>query len=181
MTHCYGYRRRTRSKFAKGFKQHGAIKISKYLTNFKIGDHVDIKVDGAIHKGMPFKFYHGRTGTIFNVNPRSVGVIIRKQVRSRYIEKRIHVRIEHVRKSNVRENFVKRVQENDKKKRLRPTRLERKSPPRDNPPDPEMPTSLSPLRSNSNNPRLSERCSERGGYPACIVVYYLNIITIKNK
>ena len=93
MTHSYGYKRKTRHKFRKGFKQHGAIHISKSLTSYKIGDIVDIVVDGAIHKGMPYKYYHGRTGRVFNVNPRAIGVIVNKQVRQRIIPKRIHVRV----------------------------------------------------------------------------------------
>ena len=116
MTHSYGYKRRTRHKFRKGFKQHGAIHISKTLTTYKIGDIVDIAVDGAIHKGMPYKYYHGRTGRVFNVNPRSIGVIVNKQVRNRIIPKRIHVRIEHLKLSTSRESFLNRIRENDKKK-----------------------------------------------------------------
>lgn len=114
MTHCYGYRRRTRYKFRKGFRQAGAIHISRTLTTYKIGDIVDIIVDGSIHKGMPYKLYHGRTGRVFNVNPRSVGVIVNKQVRNRVIPKRIHVRIEHLRLSTCRKAFLNRIQENDK-------------------------------------------------------------------
>ena len=116
MTHSYGYKRRTRHKFKKGFKQHGAIHISKTLTTYKIGDIVDIVVDGAIHKGMPYKYYHGRTGRVFNVNPRSIGVVVNKQVRNRIIPKRIHVRIEHLKLSTSRESFLNRIRENDKKK-----------------------------------------------------------------
>lgn len=116
MTHSYGYKRRTRHKFKKGFKQHGAIHISKTLTTYKTGDIVDIVVDGAIHKGMPYKYYHGRTGRVFNVNPRSIGVIVNKQVRQRIIPKRIHVRIEHLKLSTSRESFLQRIRENDKKK-----------------------------------------------------------------
>jgi len=114
MTHCYGYRRRTRHKFRKGFKQHGSIHISKTLTTYKVGDYVDIVVDGSIHKGMPYKWYHGRTGIVFNVNPRAIGVIVNKQVRNRIVHKRIHVRIEHLRQSKCRAGFIDRVQENDK-------------------------------------------------------------------
>jgi len=29
---------------------------------------VDIVVDGSIHKGMPYSFYHGKTGGILNTN-----------------------------------------------------------------------------------------------------------------
>ena len=116
MTHCYGQRRRTRHKFRKGFKQHGSIHISRTLTTYKIDDIVDIIVDGSIHKGMPYKYYHGRTGRVFNVNPRSIGVIVNKQVRNRIIPKRIHVRIEHLRLSTCRKEFLNRIQANDKKK-----------------------------------------------------------------
>lgn len=116
MTHSYGYKRRTRHKFRKGFRAHGAIHISKTLTTYKIGDIVDIVVDGAIHKGMPYKYYHGRTGRVFNVNPRAIGVIVNKQVRNRIIPKRIHVRVEHLKLSTSRTGFLDRIRENDKKK-----------------------------------------------------------------
>ena len=40
-----------------------------------------LKVNGAIHKGMPHKVYHGKTGRIFNVTKRAVGVVVNKQVK----------------------------------------------------------------------------------------------------
>jgi large subunit ribosomal protein L21e len=61
---------------------------------------------------MPYKVYHGKTGVIYNVTKSAVGVILHKQVGNRYIEKRINVRIEHVRLSRSREDFLKRVKEN---------------------------------------------------------------------
>ena len=116
MTHSYGYKRRTRHKFRKGFRQEGSIHIAKTLTAYRNGDIVDIIVDGSIHKGMPYKYYHGRTGRVFNVNPRAIGVIVNKQVRNRIIPKRIHVRVEHLKLSTSRVDFLNRVRENDKKK-----------------------------------------------------------------
>ena len=116
MTHSYGQKRRTRHKMRKGFRQHGAIHIAKTLTTYRIGDIVDIVCDGAIHKGMPYKYYHGRTGRVFNVNPRSIGVIVNKQVRNRIIPKRIHVRVEHLKLSTSRQAFLNRCRENDKLK-----------------------------------------------------------------
>ena len=116
MTNSKGYRAGTRYKFAKPFRRSGAVQISNYLTTFKRGEHVDIIVDGAIHKGMPHHQYHGRTGKVFNVNPRSVGVLIHKTVRNRKIEKRLHVRVEHLRKSTSRAAFLQRIKENDKLK-----------------------------------------------------------------
>ena len=85
---------------------------------------------------MPHKFYHGKTGRVFNVTPHALGVSVNKQVRlvsftfffcillfsnhvmilnfffifrNRIIEKRINVRIEHVKHSNSRLDFLTRV------------------------------------------------------------------------
>lgn len=66
---------------------------------------------------MPHKVYHGKTGVVFNVTKSSLGIIIYKRVRTRYIEKRISVRIEHVRHSRSREDFVNRVKLNAAKRR----------------------------------------------------------------
>jgi len=57
MPHSYGYRARTRKIFKKGFRKHGAAPLSANLTAYKKGDYVDIIVDGAQHKGMPYKVY----------------------------------------------------------------------------------------------------------------------------
>lgn len=116
MTHSYGYRRKTRSKFSRPFRDHGTARISKILTPYRIGDYVDIVVDGSQHKGMPYKLYHGRTGRVFNVNPRSIGVRLFKVVGNHYQEKRIHVRVEHLQKSQTREAFKRRIKDNDQRK-----------------------------------------------------------------
>jgi large subunit ribosomal protein L21e len=73
---------------------------------------VDVKADAAIHKGMPHKYYHGKTGKVWNISKRAVGVEINKRVRGRIIKKRIHVRVEHVRKSASRQAFLDRVKQN---------------------------------------------------------------------
>ncbi|CAB4407172.1 unnamed protein product [Rhizophagus irregularis] len=82
-----------------------------------VGDIVDIKANGAVQKGMPHKFYHGRTGIIYNVTKSAVGVIINKVVGNRYIEKRVNVRIEHIKHSKCRDDFLRRVKENAIKKK----------------------------------------------------------------
>jgi large subunit ribosomal protein L21e len=110
--HSFGYRARTRHLFARKFRQHGPIKLSTYLRPFHAGDIVDIKANAAEQKGMPHKYYHGRTGVVFNVAPRAVGVIIYKVVGNRYIEKRVNVRIEHVKHSKCRDDFLQRVKRN---------------------------------------------------------------------
>jgi large subunit ribosomal protein L21e len=66
---------------------------------------------------MPHKGYHGRTGVVWNVTKRAVGVEVNKQVGNRVIAKRIHVRIEHVVPSRCKEEFLTRTQANDEAKR----------------------------------------------------------------
>ncbi|KAI9793576.1 MAG: hypothetical protein M1833_000721 [Piccolia ochrophora] len=112
MGHSHGLRAGTRYSFARGFKNHGMIRLSTYLRQYKVGDIVDIKVNGAVQKGMPHKVYHGKTGVVYNVTQRAVGVIIYKKVGNRYIEKRVNVRIEHIALSRSRDDFIRRVKEN---------------------------------------------------------------------
>ena len=116
MVHSFGVRARTRDLFSKPYKKHGATPFSRYFINYKMGDYVDVLADGSIHKGMPHKFYHGKTGRVFNVTAHAIGVIVNKKHNGRIIPKRIHVRFEHVRKSLSRTAFVDRVKANDLKK-----------------------------------------------------------------
>uniref|UniRef100_A0A7S4T813 60S ribosomal protein L21 n=1 Tax=Alexandrium monilatum TaxID=311494 RepID=A0A7S4T813_9DINO len=111
-----GYRHGTRDKYAKKYRSKGLPGVSRYLTTFKRGDYVDIVVDSSVQKGMPYSFYHGRTGVVFNVNRNALGVEMTKIVGNRQLRKRIHVRIEHVRKSRCNEDFLRRVRENDRKR-----------------------------------------------------------------
>jgi len=103
--------------FAKKFRQHGPIKLSQYLMNVKVGDYVDIFADPSVHKGMPHKHYHGRTGIVFNVTKSAVGVRVNKPVNGKILEKRIHVRIEHVRPSKCQQEIIARKKSNEAAKK----------------------------------------------------------------
>lgn len=110
--------------------EHGPVKLSTFLINYHVGDIVDIKANAAQQKGMPHKYYHGcvfmiviiglivdydfwrRTGIVYNVTPNAVGVIVHKVVGNRYIEKRVNLRLEHVRHSKCRQEFLDRVKSN---------------------------------------------------------------------
>lgn len=61
-------------------RQAGFNPLSVYLTTYKLGDYVDIKVNASVHKGMPHKFYNGKTGRVWNVTKRAIGVELLKQV-----------------------------------------------------------------------------------------------------
>ncbi|CAO3678872.1 unnamed protein product [Umbelopsis vinacea] len=117
MPHSYGIRARTRHMFSRKFREHGSINLSTYLKTYKVGDIVDIKANAAVQKGMPHKFYHGRTGIVYNVTKSAVGVIVYKRVGNRYLEKRVNIRVEHVKHSKCRQEFLDRVKENARKRK----------------------------------------------------------------
>jgi large subunit ribosomal protein L21e len=52
---------------------------------------------------------------VYNVTPHAVGVIVYKVVGNRYIEKRVSLRVEHVKHSACRQEFLDRVQTNHAK------------------------------------------------------------------
>eukprot|EP01084_Bolivina_argentea_P018876 35121_1 len=95
--------------FSRDFRKRGTIPLNVYLKKVRVGDLVDVVANSAVQKGMPHKFYHGRTGTVFNVTRRAVGVEVNKLVRGNILRKRINVRIEHVKPSKCRQDFLDRV------------------------------------------------------------------------
>lgn len=113
-----GYRSGTRDLFSKKFRTKGGNPgLTTFARMFKKGDFVDIIADPAQQKGMPHKTYHGKTGRIWNINKRAVGVEVNKVHRQRQIVKRIHVRVEHVRPSRSRTGHLARVAKNDELKK----------------------------------------------------------------
>ncbi|EPQ11526.1 60S ribosomal protein L21 [Myotis brandtii] len=140
MTNTKGKRRGTRYMFSRPFRKHGVVPLATYMRIYKKGDIVDIKIRGfvplatymriykkgdivdikgmgTVQKGMPHKCYHGKTGRVYNVTQHAVGIIVNKQVKGKILAKRINVRIEHIKHSKSRDSFLKRVKENDQKKK----------------------------------------------------------------
>jgi large subunit ribosomal protein L21e len=93
-------------------RRHRRCRSQRYETPAARNCGRRLTATGAVQKGMPYKVYHGKTGIVYNVTKSAVGVILQKQVGNRYMEKRINVRIEHVRHSRSREDFLKRVKAN---------------------------------------------------------------------
>ena len=54
-----------------------------------------------------------RTGIVYNVTPHAVGVIVYKIVGNRYLEKRVNIRVEHIKHSKCRQEFLDRVKHNE--------------------------------------------------------------------
>lgn len=59
-----GNRRKTRSLFRKNIKRRGKISLSSYFQKFKENDKVVLKAEPAVHNGMYFRRFHGKTGNI---------------------------------------------------------------------------------------------------------------------
>ncbi len=57
-------RRRTRHLLMKGRRQKGKISLTRYFAQFKAGDHVQMILEPAIHKGTYNTRFYGRAGVI---------------------------------------------------------------------------------------------------------------------
>merc|ERR1719195_1380741 len=65
---------------------------------------------------MPYKYYYGKTGRVWNVTKRALGIEMLKTVGNRKRTKRFHIRVEHLRHSKCRTKFLNRIRSNDKQK-----------------------------------------------------------------
>jgi len=73
-----GLRHRTRKLMRKSVRERGRVPpLSKILINYRIGDSVYIKVDPAIHKGMPHRRYIGRVGKVVGFRGRALEVEVK--------------------------------------------------------------------------------------------------------
>jgi large subunit ribosomal protein L21e len=92
MRRSKGYRSRTRSLLRKHPRERGKIGLSRVLRAYQIGDKVTILLEASVHKGMPHRRYHGRSGTIQEKRGKSyvVNVEMGKQT------KQIIARPEHI-------------------------------------------------------------------------------------
>ncbi|ERE66045.1 60S ribosomal protein L21-like protein [Cricetulus griseus] len=69
---------------------------------YKKGDIVDIKGMGTVQK-RPHKCHHGKPGRVYSVTQHTVGITVNKQVKGKFLAKRINVRIEHIKHSEQRQ------------------------------------------------------------------------------
>ncbi|MFW9932562.1 MAG: 50S ribosomal protein L21e [Candidatus Thorarchaeota archaeon] len=89
----HGFRARTRNLMSKRIRNKGLNSLSAVLIDYEEGDRVNIVIDSAVHKGMPHKRYHGRTGVVSGRRGRAllVDVSLGKAIKS------LIIRPEHLR------------------------------------------------------------------------------------
>ncbi len=89
-----GFRHRTRKVLKKHIRERGSVPpLSLLLYEYRVGDKVHIVINPAIHKGMPHRRYHGKTGTI--IGKRGKCYIVEVYLGDK--RKTIIVRPEHLR------------------------------------------------------------------------------------
>jgi len=77
MKHHSAFRRKTRQKLSKGFRQKGKISLKKFFQEFKEGDRVLLKCEAAYQNGMYFPRFHGKSGFVLNKKGECYEVLIK--------------------------------------------------------------------------------------------------------
>lgn len=87
MPQSKGLMHKTRKVFRKHPRERGKLKLSRILRQYDVGQKVVIKVDPAVHKGMPHRRYHGRVGTVVGKRGRAyiVQVKVGGEVRTLFV------------------------------------------------------------------------------------------------
>ncbi|VCX04300.1 unnamed protein product [Gulo gulo] len=80
MTNTKGKRRSTCYVCFSPFRKHRVVPLATYTQIYKEDDIGKLKRMGTIQKGMPHKFYHGKTGRVYNVTQHADGIIVKKHV-----------------------------------------------------------------------------------------------------
>jgi ribosomal protein L21E len=84
-TRIGGARRKTRQKFKKDFRVKGKISLRAYLQTFSAGDKVALKAETAIQRGMYFRRFHGKIGTVGRNLGTCYEVIIKDQNKTKHV------------------------------------------------------------------------------------------------
>ena len=72
-----GLRRKTRSKLRKNVRAKGKISLSKYFQTFGKDDKVRLNAEPAVQKGMYFRRFHNKTGTVKGKKGKCYEIIIK--------------------------------------------------------------------------------------------------------
>ena len=93
VSHSKGNRTRSRNLLKKSPRERGAIpSLSSLMYDYKPGEKVIIKINSAIHNGMPHRRFHGRVAEVIGKRGRAYELKLRVGNK----EKIIIVRPEHL-------------------------------------------------------------------------------------
>ena len=66
-----GPRRKSRAVMRKRVREKGKLGLNRLLANYERGERVVIKIDPAVHKGIPHKRYQGKVGVVVGKRGRA--------------------------------------------------------------------------------------------------------------
>ena len=78
----HGVGSRIRNLLTSSFRKKGNTRVSNNVRSYKKSDYVDFKLNGPGYEGMHPEFYQGRTGRVWKVTKRAMGIEINNQVKS---------------------------------------------------------------------------------------------------
>lgn len=93
MPHSRGARSRTRRLLSKSSKERGLRPLGYLLRDYKSGEKVVIIIDSAVHRGMPYRRFHGAVGQILERRGRAYVVEVPEGGKI----KKVIARPEHIR------------------------------------------------------------------------------------
>ncbi|MCE4617359.1 MAG: 50S ribosomal protein L21e [Desulfurococcales archaeon] len=89
-----GFRHRTRKLLKKHVREKGSVPpLSLIMREYNVGERVHIKINPSVHKGMPHRRYHGKTGIV--VGKRGKAYLVELYLGRK--KKTLIVRPEHLR------------------------------------------------------------------------------------
>lgn len=89
MGHSCGQRHDTRKLFKLSKKRKISSKFSTNFRNFKVGERAEIKINSSSRKGLPYKWYQGKTGRIASIGKDSIIIEVVKKIKNKKILKRL--------------------------------------------------------------------------------------------
>ncbi len=89
-----GIRQGTRNILRKKPREKGLIPITRALQQFEVGEKARILLEPSVHKGMPHRRFHGKTGVVIGKQGEAFVV----KVKDGNKEKNVITRAEHLRK-----------------------------------------------------------------------------------
>jgi len=91
-----GARRKTRQKFSKHYSERGKVSLRRYLQELPMGTKVALVAETSIQRGMYFRRFHGKAGTV----TKRLGTCYEVTIRDFKKEKRLIVHPVHLRQMN---------------------------------------------------------------------------------